>query len=82
MSSEREALRILPEEMWNHIFSTFISSDGVHREGVDNDKPVDEIVSSDLLSSSRVCKTFARILQTNETTWLFKEVRFVVVILI
>lgn len=74
MESERKKFVILPEEMWEHIFSKMVTPNGVHI-GVNESKPIRDIATSDLLNCSRVCEDFARILKITETTWIFKEVR-------
>lgn len=73
MDLGREALLILPEEIWEHIFSNMITPNGVHIK-TDESKPICDIAGSDLLSCSRVCKDFERVLRKTETIWLFKEV--------
>lgn len=73
MDWEREALLIIPEEMWEHIFSYFNPLSGI-KYRMPETKRVSEIATSDLLNCSRVCKDFARILGKEKTTWLFREV--------
>lgn len=65
-NTARSPLEILPEEMWQEIFS--------HRHSCERDQTQNQLVGSDLLSCSRVCKDFERLLRSSETTWLFAEV--------
>lgn len=68
------ALEIVPEEMWKAIFSHIYSPERGHSNWQQAGKPLNQLVGSDLLSCSRVCKDFERLLKPTETTWLFKEV--------
>lgn len=69
------SLEILPEEMWKKIFSDLYSSKSYHPSTPDN-KRIKEATGTELLRCSRVCKDFERTLKPDESTWLFKEVRF------
>lgn len=65
-------MAIVPEEMWEEIFSHCYSPIRGHPR--ETGKAMRELVTSDLLTLSRVCKDFERMLKPTETTWLFQEV--------
>lgn len=71
-SSGLHVLEIVPEEMWKEIFSHCYSPKRGHSR--EKGKAMGELVTSDLLTLSRVCKEFEWMLKPTETTWLFKEV--------
>lgn len=73
ISEGRDALEILPAEMWKRVFDCLYSPKSGHSEKTNN-KEMSQLVGSDLLTCSRVCKDFQGMLKSTQALWLFKEV--------